>query len=746
MKVEKRNGELEQVSFNKITYRISSISKDLKNIDAEFIAKKVIAQLTDNIKTAQLDELIAETCIHLSTTNLDYGTLSKRIIISNNHKETPNLFSKCVEMLYRAKMVSQKLYQTVLDYKELIDQTVDTRRDYHFDYFGFKTLEKNYLFKVNDKVVERIQYLFMRVSLGLHSDNLDDAFESYKYMSQKYFIHGSPTLFNAGTDNPQLLSCFLLGTEDSINGIFKTVTDCAKISKWSGGIGIHISNIRSKNSKIQGTNGKSNGIIPMLKVYNETAKYVNQGGKRNGSIAVYLEPHHADLLDFLEIRKNTGYEDDRARDLFTGLWISDLFMKRVSDGKQWSFFDPNISTGLSDVWGKAYEKKYIEYEKNEKAVKTMNARDVWAKIINSQIETGTPYILFKDTVNRYNNQSNLGIIKSSNLCAEITEFSNDNEYACCTLASIGLPKCIENGVFNFECLGRVVSTIVKNLNNVIDLNYYPMEEARKSNLYHRPIGIGVQGLADVFAIMKIDFDSKEAKQLNIKIFDTIYYYAVKESCRLARLDGCYCTFSGSPLASGIFQFEMRNAKSSYDWEKLRTEVRLYGVKNSLLVALMPTASTSQILGFNECFEPFTSNIYSRRTLAGDFTICNKYLVKELMDLNLWCKSIKDKIIEKNGSIQEIYIIPQDIRNRYKTVWEISQKKLIDLAVDRSPFICQSQSMNLFFKEPDIKNLSSALFYGWKNGLKTGCYYVRSQPKAQAQQFTVENIDCKMCSA
>ena len=745
MKVEKRNKKLEQVSFDKITYRIKSISKDLCNIDPEFIAKKVISQLHDNIKTSQLDELIAETCIHLSTLHLNYAEVSKRIIISNNHKETPLTFSKCTEILYNNGLISKKLYQVVLENTELINETIEQKRDYDFDYFGFKTLEKNYLFRVNNKVVERIQYLFMRVSLGLHLDNLDDAFESYYYMSQKYFIHGSPTLFNAGTENPQLLSCFLLGTEDSINGIYKTISDCARISKWSGGIGVHISNIRSKNSKINGTNGTSSGIIPMLRVYNETAKYVNQGGKRNGSIAIYLEPHHPDLLEFLELRKNTGYEDDRARDLFTALWISDLFMKRVSLNESWSFFDPNTCRDLQDVWGKEYENKYLEYEKQNLAVKTLNARDVWAKIINSQIETGTPYILYKDTVNKYNNQSNLGIIKSSNLCAEITEFSNEKEYSCCTLASIGLPMCIENGIFNFEILGKVVRTIVKNLNRVIDLNHYPCKESKISNWYHRPLGIGVQGLADVFSILKIDFESDKAKELNIKIFDTIYYFAVRQSCDLAKTKGSYCTYEGSPLSNGITQFDMRNANSHYDWAHLKSDVNLYGVRNSLFVALMPTASTSQILGFNECFEPFTSNIYTRRTLAGDFIVVNKYLVKELMDLNLWCKSIKDTIISKNGSIQEIYIIPKDIRDRYKTVWEISQKKLIDLAVDRSPFICQSQSMNLFFKEPNMKNLSSALFYGWKHGLKTGCYYIRSQPKAQPQQFTVEK-DCVMCSA
>ncbi len=745
MKVEKRNGKLEDVSFDKITNRIKYISKDIQ-INFGEVAKKVISQMYENIKTSQIDELIAETCIHKSTLNPNYGEVAKKIIISNNHKQTPNQFSKCIEILYCFGLISQQLYEIVRDNEELINSKIKHVADYDFDYFGFKTLEKNYLFKVGDLIIERIQYLFMRVSLGLHLNNLDDAFESYNMMSKKYFIHGSPTLFNAGTYNPQLLSCFLLGTEDSIDGIYKTISDCGKISKWSGGIGVHVSNIRCKNSRINGTNGKSSGIIPMLRVYNETAKYVNQGGKRNGSIAIYLEPHHADLLDFLELRKNTGYEDDRCRDLFTALWISDLFMKRVHSNEIWTLFDPNKCLELNELWGDEYEKKYIEYENKRISSKTLPAREIWAKIINSQIETGTPYILFKDNVNKYNNQSNLGIIKSSNLCAEITEFSNKKEYACCVLASIGLPKCIENGEFKFNILGNVVRTIVKNLNRVIDLNYYPCNESKISNLKHRPLGIGVQGLADVFAILKLDFESDEAKLLNIKIFDTIYYYALKESCELAKKYGFYDSFDGSPLSNGILQFSMRNKDSMYDWTNLKRDIVVYGVRNSLLTALMPTASTSQILGFNECFEPFTSNIYTRRTLAGDFIVVNKYLVKELIDLNLWCKTIKDKIIEKNGSIQELYLIPQDIRNRYKTVWEIPQKALIDMAIDRSSFICQSQSMNLFFKQPNMKNLTSALFYGWKKGLKTGSYYIRSQPKAQAQQFTIEKKECDMCSA
>jgi ribonucleoside-diphosphate reductase alpha chain len=741
MNVLKRNNTTEIVSFDKITNRILNISKDL-DVNSIIIAKKVIAKIYDNIKTSYLDELIGETCIHLSSENLDYAILSKRIIISNNHKETPNTFFECIDKLHRNNLVTTEVYEFVKNNILILETFIDNLRDYDFDYFGFKTLEKSYLFKIDGKVVERIQYLFMRVSIGLHINNLDNVLKSYEYLSQKYFIHGSPTLFNSGTRNPQLLSCFLLGTEDSINGIYKNVSDCAKISKWSGGIGIHISNIRGKNTIIKGTNGKATGIVPMLRVYNETAKYVNQGGRRNGSIAVYLEPHHVDLLDFLELRKNTGNEDQRTRDLFTALFISDLFMKRVENNEDWSFFN---CPSLTEIYGEEYEKKYIELEKQNLAIKTIKAREIWGRIINSQIETGTPYILYKDTINKYNNQSNLGIIKSSNLCAEITEYSNSKEYACCVLASIGLPKFVEKNSFNFNKLGEVVKTIVNNLNSIIDLNYYPVDETRLSNFKHRPLGIGVQGLADVFSILKIDFESEEARDLNIRIFEAIYYYSLLASCELSKENGSYSSFYGSPLSKGIFQFEMRGLKPSnrFDWEKLRLNIVKYGVRNSLLVALMPTASTSQILGYNECFEPYTSNIYSRRTLAGDFMIINKYLVKELSELNLWNKKLKDSIISKNGSIQHLEL-PIDIKNRYKTVWEINQKSLIQLAIDRSPFICQSQSMNLFFKEPNLANLTSALFFGWKNGLKTGSYYIRSQPPVQAQQFTIEK--CEVCSA
>ena len=814
MQVIKRSGNREAVSFNKINARIKAHSLDLKTIDPITISQKVVSQLYDGVKTSELDELTAEICVHMSSENPEFGTLSKRIIISNNHKETLNEFSSCINILYYNKdsngkpnpLISKELYEMTFKYKNKLNRHIQNKYDYEFDYFGFKTLEKSYLFRVNNKVVERIQYMFMRVSLGLHLNNIENALRSYDYMSQKYFIHGSPTLFNSGTDNPQLLSCFLLGTDDSVRGIYKTLGDCAMISKWSGGIGLHINNIRSKNSVIRGTNGKSNGIIPMLRVYNETARYINQGGKRNGSIAIYIEPHHPDVMSFLDLRKNHGNESERTRDLFTALWVSDLFMKRVHNNEDWSLFDPDMCSELEDLWGDLYETKYVELETSGKASKTLKAREVWKQIITSQTETGTPYILYKDTINKYNNQSNLGTIKSSNLCAEITEYSDSKEYACCTLASIGLPKCVENNSFNFNKLGEVVETIVCNLNRVIDLNYYPVPETKYSNYRHRPIGIGVQGLADVFAMLNYSFESKEAKQLNIKIFDTIYYHALKSSNDLAKIykedkryvyqklkdlnieiegisfmdlynnilnfkrdninnsdiqeclsfiennpsleyeekdTGYYSSYQGSPMSKGVFQFEMRgkdfsgNYNSTFDWETLRSDILEYGTRNSLLTALMPTASTSQILGNNECFEPFTSNLYVRRTLAGDFVMVNKHLVKDLQERNMWSNNTKNKIIKANGSIQKIDGIPDHLKRVYKTVWEISQKSLIQLSIDRSPFICQTQSFNLWFAQPNMKTLTSALFYAWQKGLKTGCYYVRSQPKAQAQQFTID---------
>jgi len=739
MNVIKRDNRKESVCFDKISNRINLLSSDL-NVNIHLIAKKVISQIHDNIKTSKLDELVGEICINLSSENPDYAILAKRIVISNNHKETPT-FTEYIQIAKDANLISKSLYSIVMLNKDLIEYEIDETRDFDFDYFGFKTLEKNYLLRVGDKIIERIGYLFMRVSLGLH-DDLTNAFESYKYMSQRYFIHATPTLFNSGTQNPQLLSCFLLGTEDSMDGIYKTITDCSKISKWSGGLGVHVSNIRSKGSLIKGTNGKSSGIVPMLRVYNSTALYVNQGGKRNGSIAIYLEPHHPDIGDFLELRKNSGYEENRCRDLFTALWISDLFMTRVENNQEWSLFDPDRCKGLNERFGIEYENHYKRLEKQGLAVKVVNARDLWKRIISSQVETGTPYILFKDNVNKYNNQSNLGIIKSSNLCAEICEYSSSKEYACCVLASIGLPKFIENAQFNLEKLGEVVRVIVKNLNRVIDLNYYPVPETQYSNWKHRPIGIGVQGLADVFAMLKIDFDSTEARKLNLEIFDTIYYYAVLESNQLAIRDGPYSSFSGSPMSKGIFQHDMRGVNSIYDWTSLRKDVIKHGCRNSLLTALMPTATTSQILGNTECFEPITSNIYTRRTLAGDFIIVNKHLVRELIEEGIWSTKIKNSIIEQNGSIAHLNI-REDIKSRYRTAFELPQKALIQLSIDRSAFICQSQSLNLFFKEPNMSNLTSALFFGWKNGLKTGSYYIRSQPKAQAQQFT---ISCSSCSA
>ena len=708
--------------------------------------------------------------------------------------------------------------------KDKLNKLVIKERDYLFDYFAFKTLEKSYLFKINQVIIERIGYLLLRVSLGLYGNNIELALESYEYMSNKYFIHGTPTLFHSGTNNPQLLSCYLLGTKDSINDIYKNITDCAHISKWAGGIGIHISNIRSKNSQIRSNNGISNGIIPMLKVYNETGKYINQSGKRNGSIAVYLEPHHPDILSFLDIRKNHGNENERARDLFTGLWISDLFMEKVEKNDEWCLFDPDECPGLSTSWGDDYKYLYNTYLQNKKYRLKLPARTIWEAIIESQIETGTPYILYKDTANRYSNQKHLGTIQSSNLCAEIIEYSNSKEYACCTLASINLPILVQNNTFNFLKLENVVNIITRNLNRIIDINFYPIIETALSNYKHRPLGIGVQGLADVFAKLRLPFESEDARILNTKIFETIYYSSLKTSNIIAReyflekkkfykklyktmdnldkpmdyLDksnidikksmdyliklnnpeykyliefyksnpsiiyedkesGSYSSFNDSPISKGLFQFDLHNKNVSNDrhnFKALRKDIMEFGIRNSLCVALMPTASTSQILGNNECFEPYTSNIYSRRTLAGDFVIINKYLVNDLELIDMWNTDMKNKIIAHNGSIQNILEIPNDIKELYKTAWEMSQKKIIQLAIDRAPFICQSQSMNLFFTNPNMKNISSALFYGWKNGLKTGSYYIRSQPPVQAQQFTIsrdvcslQNKDnCEACSA
>jgi ribonucleoside-diphosphate reductase subunit M1 len=814
MQVIKRNGNSEEVSFDKVKIRIKYLCDDLKTIDPILVAQKVIVRIYDNIKTSELDELTAEICATLSTEKYEYGILAGRIIISNNHKNTSPSFSETIYLLYHNKdihdshmpLVSTELFNLVISNKTKLNDIIDFNRDYNFDYFGYKTLEKAYLFKINGKVVERIQYLILRVSLGLHLDDLKSAIESYYYISNKYFIHATPTLFHSGTPRPQLLSCYLLGVEDSVVGIYKNITDCSLISKWAGGIGIHISNTRSKGSTIRSTNGKTNGIIPMLRVYNETARYINQSGKRQGSIAVYLEPHHPEIIEFLQLRKNHGNESDRARDLFLACWISDLFMERVEKEEIWSLFDPDECPGLTETYGEEYNKLYIKYENEKKYRKQVKARDVWKAIIESQIETGTPYILFKDTINKKSNQKNIGTIKSSNLCAEIVEYSDDKEYACCTLASLGLPSFSDGKTIDHKKIIEVLRVMVRNLNKIIDLNYYPVPETKTSNIRHRPLGVGVQGLADLFAKHQVAFESDEARVINKQIFETIYYGAMKASYELAverekdmveyksilqkvvdelklnitniycietykmilsahtnsinrnnlirlhnklrplekELDreeylGAYSTFVGSPLHDGKFQFDLWNITPSddYNWTELRDNIKKHGVRNSLLTALMPTASTSQILGNNECFEPYTSNMYTRRTMAGDFIIVNKYLVQECMKLGIWNKELKDKIMLYNGSIQNIDEIPDKIKQIYKTVWEMKQKNIIQLAVDRAPYICQTQSMNLFFEEPSMNTLTSALFYGWKSGLKTGSYYIRSQPKVQAQQFTID---------
>ena len=771
--VIKRSGIKEEVSFDKVTRRLKKLCYKLSSkVNPIIVAQKVCGQIYNNVTTVELDELAAQICISMSTQHIEYGVLASRIIISNNHKFTSPSFSETIYILYNNKdkngqicpLINDKLYNIVMNNKDKLNDILNYENDYLFDYFGFKTLERSYLMKVNNNVVERIQHMFLRVSLGIHQDDLKSAITSYQLMSEKYFTHATPTLFASGTPRPQLASCFLMGMDDSVKGIYKAVSDCAEISAGAGGIGLCISKIRSKNSYIRGVNGNSNGIIPMCRVLNETARHINQAGKRPGCIAVYIEPHNVEILEFLELRKNTGAESERARDLFLALTISDLFMKRVESNSEWCLFDSDECPGLDDSYGDEYEKLYLKYELENKQRKKVQARKVWNYILTSQIETGTPYILFKDAINKKSNQKNIGVIRNSNLCAEILEYSDDKEYAVCTLASVSLPNFVKDDMsFDHEKLIEIMEVLVNNLNKVIDINYYPVPETRLSNEKHRPIGIGVQGLIDVFYKMKMPFDSDEAKNLNKDIFETMYYGAMLASYKQALKHGHYSTFKGSPLSEGLFQFDLWDVKPSsrYDWDDLRKKIMETGVRNSLCLALMPTASTSQILGNNECFEPITSNIYTRRTVAGDFVVVNKHLIKDLNELELWNDTMKNKIIENNGSIQTIEEIPENIKNLYKTVWETKQKHLIEQAADRGPFICQTQSMNLFFEEPTQNTLTSALFYSWKKGLKTGCYYIRTRPKAQAQQFTIEakkvtnnaiqNNDsnyqeCEMCSA
>lgn len=762
MYVTKRDGQTEIVSFDKILRRIKRIGVEAGiQINYTMLAMKVIDQLYDNISTTKIDELTADQCASMSSIHYDYATLASHITVSNHHKNTEPSFATVMSELYNymdkhnkhSPLISKEILDIVEANKEWIESRLDFKRDYVFDYFGFKTLERSYLMRINNKVVERPQHMWMRVSLGIHGFNIDHAIKTYDLMSQKYFTHATPTLFNAGTPRPQLSSCFLIGMEnDSIDGIFNTLKDCALISKWAGGIGLHIHNVRATNSQIRGTNGTSNGIVPMLRVFNNTAKYVDQGGgKRNGSFAIYIEPWHADIEKFLEMRKNHGDEELKARDLFYALWIPDLFMNRVKSDGLWTLMCPDECPGLSDVYGEEFEALYSKYETSGKGRVTVKARELWFKVLDAQMETGTPYLCYKDSANKKSNQKNVGIIKSSNLCSEVMEVSTSEETAVCNLASIGLPTFVENGVFNYDKLQEVAGVITHNLNKVIDVNYYPTEKTRVSNLKHRPIGIGVQGLADVFMLLNIPFHSDDAKEVNKRIFETIYYGALHASSDLAAIDGPYETYAGSPASQGELQYDLWSVAPSnhLDWSALKAKIATTGLRNSLLLAPMPTASTSQILGFNECFEPFTSNIYSRRTLAGEFVLTNRHLIKELIDMGLWNTELKNNIIANNGSIQHIENIPDAVKLKYRTVWEIPMRHIIDMAADRGAFICQSQSLNLWQEDPNYNSLTSMHFYAWSKGLKTGMYYLRRRGKHKAQQFTIEPKkaeECIACSA
>ena len=747
MRVIKRSGRIEDVKFDKVTNRISKLTHGLsENVDASMIAQQVFSSMHDNIKTHEIDTLSAEICIGMITSDPDYEILATRIVASNIQKRVPSAFSEAMQKLYDADIVTEE----VIKVSKHIDAHIKPERDYDFGYFGLKTLEKGYLQKIHDEIVETPQYMYARVSIGIHGEDVERVVETYDAMSKGLFIHATPTLFNAGTPRPQMSSCFLVANkDDSIDGIYDTVKECAQISKWAGGIGLHVHNIRANKSHIRGTNGTSDGIIPMLRVYNATARYVNQAGRRKGSIAVYLEPWHADILDFLEIRLNQGDEEARCRDLFSAMWIPDLFMKRVEEGGNWSLFCPDKAKGLSDVYGKEFEELYEKYEREGLANKVVPAADIWKAIIKSQSETGTPYMLYKDACNEKSNQKNLGTIKSSNLCCEILEHTDKDETAVCNLASIALPKFVnrETGEFDYEELHRISKMVTRNLNQVIDKNFYPTDTAKRSNMRHRPIGIGVQGLADVFIMSREPFGSEKSKEMNRLIFETIYHASLESSCELADKDGTYETFEGSPFSQGILQFDMWDApklSERYDWNAMRERVKK-GTRNSLLLAPMPTASTSQILGNNECFEPYTQNIYLRRTLAGEFVVVNKHLVGDLKAVGLWSKEMKDLMIKANGSVQNIVDIPSELKELYKTVWEISQKVIIDMAADRGVFVDQSQSMNLFVESPTLSKLSSMHFYAWKKGLKTGMYYLRSKAKARPIQFSLE-ADCAACSA
>lgn len=851
--VIKRNGNKEPVSFDKILKRIKTLGQQKSKLHVNYtsLCQKIIDQLYDDITTQEIDELTAQQCASLATTHPDYGILASRILISNHHKMVDENYLNVVEKLYnntdihniRSPIISETLYNVVKNNHETIQSWFDYERDYLLDYFGFKTLERAYLLKINKKIVERPQQMWMRVALGIHSDDLVKAKETYELMSKKYFTHATPTLFNAGTPRPQLSSCYLIAMEsDSIKGIYNTLGDCAAISKWAGGIGMHIHNVRGSGSHIRGTNGTSNGIVPMLRVFNNTARYVDQGGgRRNGSFAIYLEPWHPDIMEYLDMKKNHGDEEARARDLFYALWLNDLFMERVKQNKKWTLMCPDTCRGLSDVYGDEFKTLYEEYENKNMGMKTVNARDVWFKILDSQSETGVPYLLYKDACNKKSNQKNLGTIKSSNLCCEIIEYSDDKETAVCNLASIALSKFVDkakipfnvnnikiytknncnwclmmknelkknnityteekvevddfesfkkqHGVetvpqlydgdeliggyakvaellkptFNYDELHKTTKIVTNNLNKVIDINFYPTTKTKASNMRNRPIGIGVQGLADTFALMNIPFHSEEATKVNNHIFETMYHAALEKSMEISKIEGPYSSFNGSPASKGILQFDMWNVKVSndrYDWDQLKQNIKEHGIRNSLLLAPMPTASTSQILGNNECFEPFTSNIYVRRTIAGEFIIINKHLLNELINIGLWNEETKQLMVKYNGSIQEINKIPQVLKDKYKIVWEIPMKHIINMAADRGKFICQSQSMNLWMKNPTYDKLTTMHFYSWSKGLKTGQYYLRTKAKAAPQQFTVEpdkvnskqenddyeEEDCLMCGS
>jgi len=748
MRVIKRSGRVEDVKFNKVTNRISKLTNKLsESVDVSMVAQQVFSSMYDEIKTHEIDTLSSEVCIGLITKDPDYEVLATRIVASNIQKRAANNFNIAMRKLHKAGIITHE----VLEVSSKVKEDIKHERDFEFGYFGLKTLERGYLQKIDGDIIETPQYLYMRVAIGIHGHDIDHVLETYDALSRGLFIHATPTLFNAGTHRPQMSSCFLIANkEDSIDGIYDTVKECARISKWAGGIGLHIHDVRSNKSHIRGTNGTSDGIIPMLRVYNSTARYVNQAGRRKGSIAVYLEPWHADIMDFLEIRLNQGDEEARCRDLFSAMWIPDLFMKRVESNGNWSLFCPDTAKGLSDVYGKEFEDLYEKYESEGLSIKILPAIEIWKAIIKSQSETGTPYMLYKDACNEKSNHKHLGTIKSSNLCTEILEYTDKDETAVCNLASIALPKYVdvEKNEFNHEELHRVTKMVTRNLNKVIDKNFYPTENGERSNIRHRPIGIGVQGLADVFIMLRMTFGSDDSKKLNRDIFETIYHASLESSCELAEMYGTYETFKGSPFSKGILQFDMwdRDPQFSgrYDWNAMRKLVKK-GTRNSLLLAPMPTASTSQILGNNECFEPYTTNIYLRRTLAGEFVVVNKHLVNDLKKIGLWSKEMKDLMVKANGSVQNIIDIPDDLKELYKTVWEMSQKTIIDMAADRGVYIDQSQSMNLFVESPTVSKLSSMHMYAWKQGLKTGMYYLRSKAKSRPIQFSLE-AECSMCSA